>query len=116
MPPFARLTFAIGSPVWKWTTSSTSMLVYGWPQRRTGSWIMVFQDHSAWRGFETRWPGQLEFFGSRLLTGTPPSLPRLLFFLLISWSIFGGLSRKPACAKGNAIAFGAVAGPRQGSL
>src|SRR5919108_1989555 len=35
-PPFARLTFAIGSPVAKWTTSSTSMLVYGWPQRRTG--------------------------------------------------------------------------------
>ena len=36
-PPLARLTFAIGSPVEKWTTSSTSMLVYGWPQRRTGS-------------------------------------------------------------------------------
>ena len=28
-PPFARLTRAIGSPVEKWTTSSTSMLVYG---------------------------------------------------------------------------------------
>ena len=36
IPPFARLTFAIGSPVAKCTTSSTSMLVYGWPQRRTG--------------------------------------------------------------------------------
>ena len=32
-PPLARLTLAIGSPVEKWTTSSTSMLVYGWPQR-----------------------------------------------------------------------------------
>src|SRR5688572_25842946 len=41
MPPLARLTRAIGSPVEKWTTSSTSMLVYGWPQRRTGRWIMT---------------------------------------------------------------------------
>jgi hypothetical protein len=36
---------------------------------------------------------------------------KILFFLLIAWSIFGGLSRKPACAKGNAIAFGTAAGP-----
>src|SRR5688500_10399728 len=41
MPPFARLTFAIGSPVEKCETSSTSMLVYGWPQRSTGRCSIV---------------------------------------------------------------------------
>src|SRR5437867_2350457 len=39
-PPLARPTLAMGSPVAKWTTSSTSRLSYGWPQRSTGSWIM----------------------------------------------------------------------------
>src|SRR3954452_17739482 len=36
MPPFAWLTFAIGSPVMKCLTSSTSSDSYGLPQRRTG--------------------------------------------------------------------------------
>ena len=36
MPPLAWLTFAIGSPVMKCLTSSTSSDSYGLPQRRTG--------------------------------------------------------------------------------
>src|SRR5215813_5075003 len=39
-PPLARPTFAINSPVAKWTTLSTSRLSYGCPQRSTGRWIM----------------------------------------------------------------------------
>src|SRR6516165_3560698 len=38
-PALARLTSASGSPVAKWTTLSTSRLLYGSPQRRTGMWI-----------------------------------------------------------------------------
>ena len=39
-PPLARPTSATASPVAKWTTLSTSRLLYGSPQRRTGMWIM----------------------------------------------------------------------------
>ena len=44
-PPLARLTFAIGSPVTKWTTSSTSRLWYGCPQRSTGISIISVNSH-----------------------------------------------------------------------
>src|SRR5262245_38922842 len=37
----ARLTSASTSPVSKWTTLSTSRLLYGSPQRSTGMWITI---------------------------------------------------------------------------
>ena len=38
-PGFAWLTSATGSPVSKWTTWSSSRLLYGLPHRRIGKWI-----------------------------------------------------------------------------
>src|SRR5919109_470047 len=66
-PPLARLTFAMGAPLRKWTTVSTSMLVYGSPQRSTGSsstTVVTFQfkvqssvnPDSCRRGQRTIWP------------------------------------------------------------
>ena len=48
-PLLAWLTWAIGSPVMKWTTVSSSSDSYGWPQRRMGMLGMVL-DGGKWNG------------------------------------------------------------------
>src|SRR5262245_26541387 len=65
-PPLARLTRAIGSPVEKWTTSSTSMLAYGWPRRRTG----IFNSVDSYRGRRREAPERPD---------ATDSVPRILF-------------------------------------
>ena len=68
MPPLAWLTLAIGSPVMKCLTSSTSSDSYGLPQRRTGIFSVDTGVSGRRReGCLNRYYQEPSFFSSRLL-------------------------------------------------